>query len=118
MKNVKILITALFLVLMFNSTAYFAFPAIKATVNSDRELYKAIEQLVTFPKDLADRSESAYVWTTFHVDEQGWIEVKDVQGKKQFADYIKKQMEVISVDDQDLYGKTYRFKIHFNFKTR
>ncbi len=118
MKNFKILTTALFIALMFNTTANFAFPAIAATANSDDELYQAIEQLVQFPEELANRSESAYVWTTFHVDEQGWIEVKDVQGKKEFAKYIKKQMEVISVENPDLFGKTYRIKINFNFKAQ
>ncbi len=118
MKNLKTLTAALFIALMFNTTANYAFPAIAATANSDHELYQAIEQLVQFPKELADRSESAYIWTTFRVDEQGWIEVKDVQGKKEFAKYIKKQMEMISVENTDLFGKTYRIKVKFDFRTR
>ena len=118
MKTLKTLTAALFIALMFNTTANYAFPAIAATANSENELYRAIEQLVQFPKELADRSESAYVWTTFHVDEQGWIEVKDVQGKKEFAKYVEKQMEMISVENPDLFGKTYRIKIKFDFRTR
>ena len=118
MKNLKTLTAALFIALMFNTTANFAFPAIAATANTDQELYTAIEQLVTFPQELAKQSESAYVWTTFEVNKDGWIEVIDVQGKKQFADYIKKQMEVISVENPDLFGKTYRIKINFDFQER
>lgn len=118
MKNLKILTTALFIALMFNSTVNYAFPAIKATANSNQELYNAIEQLVDFPEELAKHSESAYVWTTFSVDDEGWIKVVNVQGKKRFANYIEKQMELISIENPDLYGKTYRIKIHFDFRAK
>ena len=118
MKNLKTLTAAIFIALLMNTTSSFAFPAISATANSDQELYTAIEQLVQFPAELTSRSESAYVWTTFKVNEEGWIEVEDVQGQKAFADYIKKQMELISVEDPDLYGKTYRIKIKFDFQEK
>lgn len=118
MKNLKLITVAIFIAFAFNATSTYAFPAISATANSDKELYTAIQQLVTFPEKGIDRGASGYVWTTFHVDEGGWIEVKDVQGKKIFADYVKQQLNLISVENPDLFGKTYRIKINFDFQER
>lgn len=118
MKNIKTITAAILIALAFNATSTYAFPAISATANSDQELYTAIEQLVKFPGEGVDRGESGYVWTTFHVNEEGWIEVKDVKGKKLFADHIKKQLELISIENPDLFNKTYRIKINFDFQAK
>ncbi|WP_462279821.1 hypothetical protein [Salinivirga cyanobacteriivorans] len=116
MKNFKITTAALILVLIFSANISQAFPAIKATANSDQELYTAIQQLMEYPEQGKAHGASGYVLTTFHVDEEGWITVKDVQGKKVFTDYVKSQLDAISIENPDLYGKNYKIKIQFDFQ--
>ena len=116
--NLKTITAAIFIALLMSSATSFAFPSISATANTNKELSTAIEQLVHFPEKGIDRGESGQVWITFRVDHDGWIDVKNVTGNKTFTNYVKKQMELISVENPDLYGKFYRIKINFDFQAQ
>ena len=116
MKTLKTLTTAILITVLFNTASAISFPAISATANSENELYTAIEQLVDFPEKGIDLAKSGYVTTTFKVDQNGWIEVKKVKGDKVLTNYVKKQLDRISVEDPNLFEKYYEIKIYFDFK--
>lgn len=118
MKNLKTITTALMIALLFNVSSSFAFPAICATANSQQELTQAIKQLVKFPEKGVDRGKSGYVLTSFKVNDNGFIEVKDMEGTSVFKSYVENQMGKISVEDPELYGKYFQIKIHFDFQEK
>lgn len=115
MKNIKLFSAAVILALIFSSGVSQAFPAIKATANTDKELYTAIQQIVKYPDNCKELGHSGSVWVTFFVDGDGWIDVYDVRGDCMFSDYVKQQLPLISIENPELYGKTYQIKINFNF---
>ncbi|ALO15294.1 hypothetical protein [Salinivirga cyanobacteriivorans] len=115
MKSIRLFSATLILALVFSAGVSKAFPAIKATANTDKELYTAIQQLVQFPDNCKELGHSGSVWVTFFVDGDGWIDVYDVRGDCMFSDYVKQQLPLISVENPELFGKTYQIKISFNF---
>ncbi|PLX20342.1 MAG: hypothetical protein C0599_09245 [Salinivirgaceae bacterium] len=116
MKTLKTLTTVILIAVLVNTASAFNFPAISATANSENELYTAIEQLIDYPAKGIDFAKSGYVTTTFKVDNNGWIEVKKVKGEKVLSNHVKKQLNRISVENPDLFGKYYTIKIYFDFQ--
>lgn len=118
MKTLKTLTTAILIAVLFNTSSAASFPAISATANSENELYTAIEQLIDYPEKGVDLAKSGYVTTTFKIDKNGWIKVTEANGDKVLTNYVKKQLDRISVEDPELFEKYFKIKIYFDFQEK
>ncbi|PLX20341.1 MAG: hypothetical protein C0599_09240 [Salinivirgaceae bacterium] len=118
MKKLVTITGTILIALLFNVSTSFAFPAISATANSEKELSQAIHQLVKFPSQGVDQGKSGYVLTSFKVNNQGQIEVKEIKGTRLYKTYVQEQMEKISVENSDLFGKNFQIKIYFDFQEK
>lgn len=118
MKKLIKITTALMIALLFNASTSFAFPSISATANSKNEMIQAITQIVKFPEKGFDRKESGYVLTSFKVNENGFIEVTEIKGITFFKCHVRNQIEKISVENSDLYGKHFKIKIYFDYQEK
>lgn len=112
----KILSTAILLAVFLNTASAFTTPTVKETISSKNELYSAIEKIVEYPEKGIDLAKSGYVTTTFKVNENGSINVKEVSGEIALKKYVKTQIERISIKNNELYGKYYEIKIYFDFQ--
>ena len=112
----KVLSTAILLAVFLHTASAFTTPTVKETISSKNELYSAIQKIVEYPEKGISLAKSGYVTTTFKVEKDGSVKVKELGGEIALKKDVKNQIEKISIKNNELYGKYYEIKIYFDFQ--